>query len=879
MNRHLFDLAFKKYKHSNSVLTKFAQILARLTAILLLPLLMISIYKNLLLDHNPAVYAQITSWLIILYIALRSGITKAYATLAVISALFFLNAVSTVFNNQELSFAPAFILMLSPWLLIHFGLNRSLVIAALAQLSLVIILYIDTGIIQGSNLIQLAVYVSCQAAILIAINLLANMFFELQTQLKTSNNLMELAASESGIGFFRYDPSQGNLEVNASYRDLLGIRSKQEPVSFKHLYETILKQDQPAFDDLFNPDENSQGGRTVELRMQTNNQIRWIRLTIRSRNEHTGLIFYGSIADVQDNHDQVSELKELRLRTLVANEAFKLGIINGTPDSKNLVIDTRAKEILGIKSPNKMVSISHEQFIDLLEASDQMDARSKIERTSSEIGEYLFNYGLKTCSGQQRWIRGVFTSYLDGDDRMTLLAVIEDITEEHLRTERLNEFSLKNKSLLEQLTLATYEADIRIIDENLTTGETEYIAKAKSPRLNPPNLQERLSIVPEEYQEAIKASYKEPGKVVEYPISGSTFLTGIQWLKLTLIRRFNVGNEEHALLMVTEITKEKKFQQQLERSLMQVEASLSRLNEIAVAGQIGLFEWSVDSEIMRPNQIFRQQTELTQDKFPVLTTFDFITLFEKAEGKKLLSELRATTPDSDTLEFQFQIYLFSGIKRWIRLTATAHQAELGGTRILGSIMDLTAQVELEQRLREANHALTHQSRTDHLTQLANRRVLDEFINVQFATRNRDPDADLSMVILDIDYFKKYNDHYGHPSGDEVLKKVARVLTQIARRPSDLVARFGGEEFVILLPNTDLAGAISICGAIKTALEKKAIEHKQSPFARITISMGISHLSPMELTDEKNFLKAADQALYEAKGAGRNRYESKKPVLI
>lgn len=870
---------FREQKHSDSVLTTFAQILTRLTAVLLLPLLILSIFKNLVLDLNPAVYAQIGLWLTALFMALRPKIDKPYATIMVVCSLYFLAAVSIVFNNQELKSAPAFIFTISPWLLFTLGLKRSIAITVLAQTSLVIVLYIDTGINQSTNLIHLATYVFCQAVILVTLNLLTNMLFKLQTELKSSNNLMELAASESGIGFFRYDPNQDSMEVNASYRELLNIRTEQDAASFQHLYQTIFIDDQPAFKTLFNSDDKLQESVKVEIRLHINKQIRWVRLTIRMHQEQAGLCFYGSIVDIQNDQDQLSELKELRLRTLVANNAFKLGIINGASDSKNLVLDHRSIEILGVESHRKIVSITHDELIGLIDPTDQMDARSKIERASSELGEYLFQYGLKTPNGQQRWIRGVLTGYLDGDSRMMLLAVIEDVTEEHLRMERLNEFSLKNKSLLEQLTLATYEADIRIIDENMTTGEAVFLAKGKSPRLDPPNLQERLSIAPPEYKKALKTSYQEPGKVVEYPISGSTFLTGIQWLKLTLIRRFEVNNEEHALLMVTEITKEKKFQQQIERSLMQVEASLSRLNEIAVAGQIGLFEWSVDSEIMRPNQIFRQQTELTQDKYPVLTTLDFISIFEKAEGKKLLSELRATTPDSDTFEFQYQIFLFSGIKRWIRLTASAHQAEMGGTRILGSIMDLTPQVELEQRLREANHALTHQSRTDHLTQLANRRVLDEFINVQLATRNRDPNADLSMVILDIDYFKKYNDHYGHPSGDEILKQVARVLTHIARRPSDLAARFGGEEFVILLPNTDLDGAMSICSAIKAALEKEAIEHEQSPFGRITISMGISYLSPMEITTEEHFLKAADEALYEAKEAGRNRFESKKPQLI
>lgn len=878
MNTTTLSSAFKESKPNEKLIARYLQLLSRLATVIFLPLLLFSIYKNLIIGDSPAVYVHAAVWVLSLFIAIKPKIDHPKLATFLYCIAFYLAAIVTVLNNDALKSAPAIILMLSPWMLLAFGLRRSLIVSAFMHPSLLVALYIDTESDLTLELVHLAAYLSAQFAVLITTNLSFNMYQHVQRELEDSNQLMELAANGSGIGFFSYDQHSDTWSVNNSYRNLFKISHNRPLTAKQQLIQSTYDKDRPEVERLFEINPQNPDAVTIEHRIQVDGVIRWVRLTVSNNRSQQQPVFYGSIVDIQDSRDYLNELEQFKRRSMIATQAFKQGVIIGDPSSSLLSLDQRSCEIFGFQYSDGGAHIDYDEFILKLSAECRTDVKSRFEKANTSLEVQNLYYSFETHNGEKRWARGVLTGYLDQNNQAKLIALIEDTTEQHNSAERLNEFALKNKALLEQLSLATYEADIRIVDENLTQQKAEFLAKGKSPRMDPPTFKERIKLIPAEYHNAVEIAYQEAGRVVEYPIQGSAYLTGIQWLRLTLIRRYKVGKDEHALLMVSEITKEKKFQQQLERSLKQVEESLLRIHEIASAGNIGLFEWSVDSELMRPNEIFREQTELTRDRYPILSTRDFIRLFNKIDGTELLARLREAEPDAGTLEFKYPIHLVSGTRRFIRVAATAHRSEQGDKRILGSITDLTEHVELEQKLREANLALTQQSRTDPLTQLANRRALDDYMVTQLALRNREPNSDLSVVMIDVDYFKNYNDHYGHPEGDKVLKKIAEVLRSAARRPEDFVARFGGEEFVMILPNTDEKGARTICDTVQTSLEILSLTHKKSPLSRITLSIGIAHLSPMQLTSEQKLLKAADIALYEAKGAGRNCILVQQPIL-
>lgn len=167
------------------------------------------------------------------------------------------------------------------------------------------------------------------------------------------------------------------------------------------------------------------------------------------------------------------------------------------------------------------------------------------------------------------------------------------------------------------------------------------------------------------------------------------------------------------------------------------------------------------------------------------------------------------------------------------------------------------------------------SHEDPLTQLANRRYFQEMLTteLQRALRSKEP---LSLLMLDLDQFKSFNDAYGHQAGDDCLKRISHCLKDQCSRSTDLPARYGGEEFVVLLPNTDADGALFIANNIRHAIEKLRITHEASSFGVVTISIGVTTLDAGKTATIDTLIQRADQALYTAKNNGRNQTEMYTP---
>jgi len=210
---------------------------------------------------------------------------------------------------------------------------------------------------------------------------------------------------------------------------------------------------------------------------------------------------------------------------------------------------------------------------------------------------------------------------------------------------------------------------------------------------------------------------------------------------------------------------------------------------------------------------------------------------------------------------------------WMRIRAAASYAPDGSIqRWYGTAEDVHERKLLELKLVKANRRLEIQARTDSLTKLPNRREFKKVLSHEYmrAKRNRSP---LSIVMIDIDYFKHFNDHYGHLSGDACLRLVARTLRKSLKRNTDIVTRFGGEEFAAILPDTDQKGAWIVARQIMESIESLGIKHSFSEFNRVTISQGIATYSPAfdpELADQSDIVSAADEALYLSKPHGRNQ---------
>ncbi len=208
---------------------------------------------------------------------------------------------------------------------------------------------------------------------------------------------------------------------------------------------------------------------------------------------------------------------------------------------------------------------------------------------------------------------------------------------------------------------------------------------------------------------------------------------------------------------------------------------------------------------------------------------------------------------------------------WVEASLrVVHSPETGvPSGILNVVRDVSERKKAEQKLQEAYNAVEALAITDALTGLANRRRFDQYLTAEWRRSMRDRQP-LSLLMLDVDKFKAYNDTYGHQRGDSCLKQIAEACMDVVSRPGDLVARFGGEEFVVVLPNTENEGAVHIAEEICEALRGRRLPHTGNPPGIVTVSAGCATMVPKFGKHAPDLIEMTDKALYRAKYNGRNQ---------
>jgi diguanylate cyclase (GGDEF)-like protein len=189
----------------------------------------------------------------------------------------------------------------------------------------------------------------------------------------------------------------------------------------------------------------------------------------------------------------------------------------------------------------------------------------------------------------------------------------------------------------------------------------------------------------------------------------------------------------------------------------------------------------------------------------------------------------------------------------------------------------TSLVVLARELDSANQELKRLSASDGLTGIANRRFFDDYLSREWRRARRD-NVSIALLMCDVDNFKAYNDTYGHQAGDDCLRQIAQTLTRMMERASDVVTRYGGEEFAIILPDTPLEGAAIVGEKIRLAIEALSLPHAGSPLAFVSLSVGVAAITPTPQEVLQMLIKSADRALYRAKSLGRNQVCSANPAI-
>lgn len=245
------------------------------------------------------------------------------------------------------------------------------------------------------------------------------------------------------------------------------------------------------------------------------------------------------------------------------------------------------------------------------------------------------------------------------------------------------------------------------------------------------------------------------------------------------------------------------------------------------------------------------------------------------EKKHMALERRrlAAINDGEVVENEYRFRHCQGNWRWLLCRETVFQRDRNGhpTQIFGTATDITKRKHAEVALKEFNQELERLASMDGLTKVANRRSFDRYLEQAWKSVGSGRSS-LALILCDIDYFKNYNDTYGHQAGDACLMQVAQAIERAVKRSTDLVARYGGEEFAVVLPNTSSAGVEQVALEIQREIQQLDIPHSRSEVSTcITLSLGMSAISCTKKRHSGMLIAAADQGLYQAKYEGRDRF--------
>lgn len=281
--------------------------------------------------------------------------------------------------------------------------------------------------------------------------------------------------------------------------------------------------------------------------------------------------------------------------------------------------------------------------------------------------------------------------------------------------------------------------------------------------------------------------------------------------------------------------------------------------------------WKIDWETMTFSYIGPQiESLLGWPRESWISANDWAMRMHEDDREKVVNFCISQSKAGVDHEADYRALTKDGGYIWIRDVVHVVRNEDGSANaLIGFMFDITERKQIEEELVRLQKEFRELSYKDGLTGVANRRMFDSVLDIEWsnALRNKQP---LSVILIDIDYFKQYNDHYGHIQGDDCLKRVATALSKVGTRARDFFARYGGEEFILVLPETDTESAQRVAERCRAAIFKEQIPHEKSDAGQIlTISLGIGTITPTHHDNQLAFVEKVDRQLYLAKQRGRN----------
>ena len=344
-------------------------------------------------------------------------------------------------------------------------------------------------------------------------------------------------------------------------------------------------------------------------------------------------------------------------------------------------------------------------------------------------------------------------------------------------------------------------------------------------------------------------------------------LHGPQWVQVFERRT----PENYIVAIRLDVTDNELQRQALQVAQLQAQQSRQLLQDAIEALPEGLAVFDAEDRLLLCNTQYRIMYPRLAHLLQPGRSFDELLAFEAAHGHD--AQALGEADDWETVRRRNHqqpgtpMVVHMHDERWLRV----HERKTADHMTVGVHIDVTELIRKEQQLATANELLATLSATDGLTGLHNRRSFDEAMAQEWQRCARHG-LPLALLLVDIDHFKLYNDHYGHLAGDDCLRRVARLLTADVRRAGEMVARYGGEEFVLLLPGSDANAALETAQRCLERIRTENIPHAASPTSqRLSMSIGVAAWVPQLQQQAYSLINAADNALYNAKQSGRARF--------
>jgi len=723
-----------------------------------------------------------------------------------------------------------------------------------------------------------------------------------EEELKIVNNRLSLALKSGGIGCWDWNIPLNKLVWDEQLCQLYGLETDSD-IDYNLWANALHPDDRLSAETIVQEALWDHTGYDTKFRIVLpDGNLRFIKSSAIVLKDSQGnpQSMIGVNFDISQIKDIENTLRESQQFLQTVLDTFPLSIFWKDRDLVMLGCNQLFAKQAGLKSPLEVIGKTDFELgcteSEIL--SYQTDDRQVMESGIAKLG---IEETVTRHTGEQSWVETNKLPLKDLEGNIVgIVATFQDITNRKLAEKILLDY---NQELEKEVQKRTLELEQEIAERkqletwfleaqqvshignwsyDLITGKIAWSANlfvilGRDQALGEPNYQENLQLYhPEDAQQLHQA--------VERAIShGNPYRLHLRLIKTNENFRYIEGrgqaefNSEGQVIRLFGTAQDITERKQVEKSLRE---SQKRFQEISLCapGAIYILVMRLDGSFYYEHmgRAFEDIYEITVEQVLQNTALYFNSFHPNDHANYLeavINSLATMTP----FNHEWRIITPSGKIKWIQANSRPEKRQNEEIVWYGVMLDITyrKQVEIalqeaEANLRQANLELNKLINIDGLTQIANRRYFDERLKQEWQRllRLQEP---LSLLLFDIDYFKRYNDCYGHQMGDECLIKIAQTVQNIVSRSTDLFARYGGEEFVVILPNTDIQGANLVAKKIHAAIKASAIPHLKSDNSSIvTTSMGIASLIPTLESSPNLLIKQADDALYIAKNQGRNQ---------